>query len=107
MAQLPTVRPSPPPAGDVAGAFTAGYLAAGGNGNLLPRVLRTMMCESEGKPRAYNAAGPYYGLMQFSETTWQSVGGGDWFDPYTQGANTARLMARANPATQWPVCWNA
>jgi hypothetical protein len=45
--------------------------------------------------------------MQFLPSTWHSVGGGDWYDPWQQGANTARLIERANPATQWPVCWFA
>jgi hypothetical protein len=44
--------------------------------------------------------------MQFLGATWNNMGGGDWTDPYMQGVNTARLLARANPAGQWPVCWN-
>jgi hypothetical protein len=86
--------------------FIAGYRAAGGPEAHLNRIVtRVIPCESGGNPSAVNRAGPYYGLMQFVASTWNAVGGGNWFDPYTQGANTARLLARANPATQWPVCW--
>ncbi len=105
MAQLPAVRPLPA-AGGALQAFAAGYQDAGGNPAHLERILaRVIPCESGGNPAAYNPAGPFYGLMQFLDSTWAAVGGGDWRDPYTQGANTARLLARANPATQWPVCW--
>ena len=36
---------------------------------------RSPTCESGGNPKAYNPAGPYYGLYQFSESTWHAVGG--------------------------------
>lgn len=89
-------------------AFAAGYRAAGGAEGYLERILyRVIPCESTWNTHAVNHAGPFYGLMQFMPATWNAVGGGDWFDPYQQGANTARLLVRANPATQWPVCWFA
>lgn len=87
--------------------FTQGYRAAGGNEAYLNRlVTRVIPCESGGNPSAVNRAGPFYGLLQFLPSTWAAAGGGDWFSPWQQGANTARLLARANPANEWPVCWN-
>lgn len=84
--------------------FDRGFLDAGGSIYVLPRVHRTMRCESSGDPYAVGS-GLYLGLMQFHPRTWTAAGGGDWRDPYQQGANTARLIAMANPAYQWPVCW--
>jgi hypothetical protein len=87
--------------------FIEGYRAAGGPEGYLDRIVtRVIPCESGGNPSAYSSAGPFYGLMQFHGPTWAAMGGGDWRDPYQQGANTARLVQRANPAYQWPVCWN-
>jgi hypothetical protein len=93
--------------GSVIDQFVSGYRDAGGPEAHLNRIVtRVIPCESGGNPRAVNYAGPYYGLMQFVGSTWRAMGGGDWFDPYTQGVNTARLLGNANPATQWPVCWH-
>ena len=88
--------------------FANGYRAAGGPEQHLNHILyRVIPCESSANPFAVNGAGPFYGLMQFYPPTWQMVGGGDWFNPWMQGHNTAKLLQRANPATQWPVCWFA
>ncbi len=106
-AAAPVVR-EVAPATSVIDRFIAGYRAAGGPEAHLNRIVtRVIPCESGGNTHAVNRGGPYYGLMQFMGATWNAVGGGDWFDPYQQGANTARLVVRANPATQWPVCWFA
>lgn len=99
--------PAPQPL-SVTDLFIAGYRDAGGAEGHLNRIVnRVIPCESSGNPHAYSTVGPFWGLMQFLPATWNAVGGGDWRDPYQQGANTARLIARANPATQWPVCWFA
>ncbi|MGH8938088.1 MAG: ubiquitin-like domain-containing protein, partial [Actinomycetes bacterium] len=47
-------------------------------------------CESGGNPDAYNPAGPYYGLYQFSESTWQSVGGTGVASDHGSGEQTYR-----------------
>lgn len=100
--------PNAETAGTMTERFVSGYVDAGGSTTHLERILhRVIPCESTGNPEAYSRVGPFYGLMQFMMSTWNAVGGGDWRDPYMQGANTARLLARANPATQWPVCWYA
>ena len=59
-------------------------------------------CESSGNPRAVNPAG-YYGLYQFSLSTWASVGGsGNPIDasPAEQTARAQALYARSG-AGQW------
>ena len=59
-------------------------------------------CESGGNPRAVNPAG-YYGLYQFSLSTWASVGGsGNPIDasPAEQTARAQALYARGG-AGQW------
>jgi hypothetical protein len=97
---------APVQTGSVTDQFIAGYRDAGGPEAYLTRIVtRVIPCESGGNPSAYSSVGPFYGLMQFLGSTWSAMGGGDWHSPYQQGANTARLVQRANPATQWPVCW--
>ncbi|MGH3321763.1 MAG: ubiquitin-like domain-containing protein [Streptosporangiaceae bacterium] len=63
-------------------------------------------CESGGDPDAVNPAGPYYGLYQFSVSTWQSVGGEG--EPTDWGADEqtyrAQLLYERSGAGQWPVC---
>ncbi|MFZ5851251.1 MAG: ubiquitin-like domain-containing protein [Actinomycetota bacterium] len=62
-------------------------------------------CESGGNPRAVNGAG-YYGLYQFSLSTWRSVGGtGNPIDasPAEQTARAQALYARSG-RSPWPVC---
>jgi resuscitation-promoting factor RpfB len=59
-------------------------------------------CESGGNPRAVNPAG-YYGLYQFSLSTWKAVGGtGNPIDasPQEQTARAQMLYARSG-ASQW------
>jgi hypothetical protein len=101
------ISPAAPRALSPIELFIAGYVATGGPQQHLDRLVhRVIPCESAGNPRAFSALGPYYGLLQFLPSTWYSAGGGDWFDPWQQGANTARLLLREpNPASQWPVCW--
>jgi resuscitation-promoting factor RpfB len=63
-------------------------------------------CESGGNPRAYNPAGPYYGLYQFSASTWRSVGGSGL--PYdaspAEQTYRAQVLYKKAGAGQWPVC---
>ena len=63
-------------------------------------------CESGGNPKAYNPAGPYYGLYQFLTSTWRSVGGTGV--PTDHGASEqtyrAQRLYQRSGAGQWPVC---
>jgi resuscitation-promoting factor RpfB len=63
-------------------------------------------CESGGDPNAVNPAGPYYGLYQFSLSTWQSVGGSGLPSDASSGEQTyrAQLLYQRAGAGQWPVC---
>ena len=62
-------------------------------------------CESGGNPRAVNSAG-YYGLYQFSLSTWRAMGGsGNPIDnsPAEQ-TYRAKLLYKKAGAGQWPHC---
>ena len=63
-------------------------------------------CESGGNPRAYNPAGPYYGLYQFLESTWRSVGGVGLPSEASSSEQTyrAQILYNRSGAGQWPVC---
>lgn len=62
-------------------------------------------CESGGNPRAVNAAG-YYGLYQFSRSTWRSVGGSGLPSHASAGEQTVRAQTlfRRSGSSPWPVC---
>ncbi|MEP6695596.1 MAG: ubiquitin-like domain-containing protein [Pseudonocardiales bacterium] len=63
-------------------------------------------CESGGNPEAVNPAGPYYGLYQFSATTWHAVGGAGIPTDASASEQTyrAQLLYARSGAGQWPVC---
>lgn len=63
-------------------------------------------CESGGNPKAYNSAGPYYGLYQFMESTWHAVGGVGLPTDASASEQTyrAQILYRRSGAGQWPVC---
>ena len=63
-------------------------------------------CESGGNPRAYNPAGPFYGLYQFMESTWHSVGGVGLPSDASPSEQTyrAQILYNRSGAGQWPVC---
>jgi hypothetical protein len=87
--------PPPPPAAtppQVAAAVTSGDIWA-----------RLRACESP-----TNGGTRYRGYYQFSQSSWESVGGRG--DPAAasldeQTARAQLLAARSDPAHQWPVCW--
>jgi uncharacterized protein YabE (DUF348 family) len=63
-------------------------------------------CESGGNPKAYNSSGPYYGLYQFSATTWHAVGGVGLPTDAASSEQTyrAQILYKRSGAGQWPVC---
>lgn len=63
-------------------------------------------CESGGNPKAYNPSGPYYGLYQFSASTWHAVGGSGVPTDYGSAEQTyrAQILYKRSGAGQWPVC---
>lgn len=62
-------------------------------------------CESGGNPNAYNPAG-YYGLYQFSVSTWHAVGGRGLPTDYGYWEQTKRAwkLYRGSGSAPWPVC---
>jgi uncharacterized protein YabE (DUF348 family) len=62
-------------------------------------------CESGGNPRAVNSAG-YYGLYQFTLSTWASVGGVGNPIEATADEQTyrAQVLYNRSGASPWPVC---
>jgi uncharacterized protein YabE (DUF348 family) len=62
-------------------------------------------CESGGNPRAVNPSG-YYGLYQFSISTWISVGGSGNPIDATPDEQTyrAKVLYQRSGSGQWPVC---
>ena len=63
-------------------------------------------CESGGNPRAVDPSGTYYGLYQFDQGTWQSVGGsGSPIDASAaEQTQRAQILYNRSGAGQWPVC---
>lgn len=93
----PTPTPTPEPT-------SVGKPAGSGVG--LPQPWRGLAkCESGGNPQAVNPAG-YYGLFQFSLSTWASVGGsGNPVDAsVAEQLHRARVLQARSGWGQWPVC---
>lgn len=64
-------------------------------------------CEATGNPKAYNPAGPYYGLYQFDMSTWKSVGGTGKPTSASAAEQTYRaqlLYIERGGSSAWPVC---
>jgi uncharacterized protein YabE (DUF348 family) len=63
-------------------------------------------CESGGNPHSVSADGRYYGLYQFSLSTWASVGGSGRPSDASPDEQTSRAQILLNRGGrgQWPVC---
>jgi resuscitation-promoting factor RpfB len=63
-------------------------------------------CESGGNPHAVDPSGTYYGLYQFSVSTWDSLGGSGLPSQASPAEQTERaeLLYERSGAGQWPVC---
>ncbi|MGY1849372.1 ubiquitin-like domain-containing protein [Blastococcus sp. SYSU DS1021] len=63
-------------------------------------------CESGGRPNAVSGTGKYRGMYQFSQATWNAVGGAG--DPAAASADEqtyrAQLLYQRSGAGQWPHC---
>jgi uncharacterized protein YabE (DUF348 family) len=89
-APAPTRQSAPAPSGS-SGGLNWGALA---------------QCESGGNPNAVSPNGLYFGLYQFSVSTWQSVGGSGNPTDASSAEQTRRaqiLYDRAG-SSPWPVC---
>ena len=63
-------------------------------------------CESGGNPKSVGGGGLYFGLYQFSPSTWASTGGSGLPSNATPEEQTyrAKLLYSRSGAGQWPVC---
>ncbi|WP_051275051.1 resuscitation-promoting factor [Cellulomonas sp. URHD0024] len=80
-------------------------VAAGGSADGL-NWAALAACESGGNPRSVSGSGRYYGLYQFSTSTWASVGGSGLPSQASAGEQTARakMLYNRSGAGQWPTC---
>jgi uncharacterized protein YabE (DUF348 family) len=94
-APKPTPKPAPAPAPAPRG---------GGGGGLNWGALA--QCESGGNPHAVSPNGTYYGLYQFSVSTWHAVGGSGVPSQASSSEQTqrAQILYSRGGAGQWPVC---
>jgi len=88
--------PSAPP-GSIEAIILDAAARHGVSGSWMLKIAR---CESGVNPRAYNPAGPYYGLFQFLMSTFRANGGTDIWDPYQQAEITATMLSHGQ-AHQW------
>ncbi|MET9023414.1 ubiquitin-like domain-containing protein [Actinopolymorpha sp. NPDC004070] len=93
--------------GSSGGGGSGGGSSSGGGGNVGGGVdslnwAALAQCESSGNPRAVNPSG-YYGLYQFSLSTWHSVGGsGNPIDNSSaEQTYRAKLLYKKAGAGQW------
>jgi uncharacterized protein YabE (DUF348 family) len=93
-------KPKPEPAPAPAGGGSAPATADGLNWAALAR------CESGGRPNAVSGTGKYRGMYQFSQGTWNAVGGSG--DPAAASAEEqtkrAQMLYARSGAGQWPHC---
>jgi uncharacterized protein YabE (DUF348 family) len=101
--QLVAVGTKPKPAPAPAPAPAAGGAPATADGLNWAALAK---CESGGRPNAVSSTGKYRGMYQFSQGTWNAVGGSG--DPAAASAEeqtkrAQQLYARSG-AGQWPHC---
>lgn len=94
-------RPAAPAPADT-GSSPVGASASSGGLNWAALAA----CESGGRPDAVSKSGKYYGLYQFSLSTWAGVGGSGLPSQASADEQTARAQALydRSGAGQWPVC---
>jgi hypothetical protein len=73
----------------------------------IPALLaRIAECESHTNPRSIGGGGAYRGMFQFSQETWDSVGGHG--DPaqasVAEQVRRAQILLDRSGPSQWPVC---
>jgi resuscitation-promoting factor RpfB len=87
----PAPAPSSPPPSESGGGLNWAALA---------------QCESGGNPRAVSSNGQYFGLYQFSLSTWASVGGsGNPIDASSsEQTQRAQILYSRAGDSPWPVC---
>ncbi|UFU04572.1 transglycosylase family protein [Ruania suaedae] len=102
----PEPEPQPEPSSSRSGGSSGGSGESSGSSAGSGVWAALAQCESGGNPQAVNPAGPYYGLYQFTQGTWQSVGGSGLPTEASAAEQTQRaqaLQARSGWG-QWPHC---
>lgn len=96
-------KPAPAPKAAAAPA-SAPAAASAASGSLNWAALAR--CESGGRVDAVSSNGMYYGLYQFSLSTWRAMGGSGLPSQASAAEQTARAQALydRSGAGQWPVC---
>lgn len=63
-------------------------------------------CESGGNPKSVDSSGSYYGLYQFSPSTWAGIGGSGLPSnaPGAEQTYRAKLLFVRDHSSPWPVC---
>jgi Transglycosylase-like domain/Putative peptidoglycan binding domain len=88
-------------------AFSRSGVIRGARSVVVPRILRRIAeCESGGDPTALSPSGRYRGKYQFSQSTWEEMGGeGDPADApeWVQDRIALKLYRRAG-TSPWPNC---
>lgn len=98
-------KPAPAPkAATSAGTASAPAAASAASGSLNWAALAG--CESGGRVDAVSSNGMYYGLYQFSLSTWRAMGGSGLPSQASAAEQTSRAQALydRSGAGQWPVC---
>ena len=95
--QPPAAQPAAVPQGSVQEIIVRAFSPYGQTA--VDWGLRVARCESGYNPRAYNGAGPYYGLFQFLMTTFKNTpyGNQDIYDPYYNAAAAAWKYSVSGP----------
>lgn len=98
----PVVVTPKPAAQPAAAAAPAAASAASGSLNWAALA----QCESGGRVNAVSSNGMYYGLYQFSLSTWAAMGGSGLPSQASAAEQTSRAQALydRSGAGQWPVC---
>ncbi|WP_263731816.1 resuscitation-promoting factor [Cellulomonas sp. SG140] len=96
----PVAAPKPAPAAPASAPAAASATSGSLNWAALAQ------CESGGRVDAVSSNGLYYGLYQFSVSTWQAMGGSGLPSQASAAEQTARAQALydRSGAGQWPVC---
>jgi uncharacterized protein YabE (DUF348 family) len=99
------VVPKKPAASAPAPASSGTPVTAGGDADSL-NWAALARCESGGNPASVSGSGKYYGLYQFSLSTWAAVGGSGLPSQASPDEQTARakMLYNRSGAGQWPVC---
>ncbi len=98
----PTAAPSPPPSATPSYKNRGEPSAAAKSQNWDALA----QCESGGDPNIVSSGGSYHGLYQFSDSTWQAMGGSGSASDASPEEQTyrAQLLWDASGPGQWPHC---